>query len=380
MLSTCRLMAITTLLILISQTSLANIGRIAAVDGSGAIERGVDAIDAVKGTGIDLLDTAVTANATMRIDFVDDTRVDITEHSRLIIDDFVYDPATGTGSLGLKASLGTIRYASGQIAKNSRQNVKIRTPSATIGVRGTDFIMVVNEAGGSMITLLPSCNTDGMCYVGEITVETDAGFVIMNQAFQATMVSHSMNKPSNPLVLDLSEDMINSLLILRKTSPYEEVEKLELIKRQKGADFLGLDFLQYDGLDYEMLVDSIESIWVTALDETDYMLQDMLYDMLDQLNQQLMKLFADELALQNAFLLRQEGKIYGFDPDSGITLKDSNGSWTFIRRDYDEGGYVELILNNAYGYSIDLQQGGWELYDYRLGDTIVNNIRIIQSQ
>ncbi|GEM_PF-999398 len=373
-------MAITTLLILISQTSLANIGRIAAVDGSGAIERGVDAIDAVKGTGIDLLDTAVTANATMRIDFVDDTRVDITEHSRLIIDDFVYDPATGTGSLGLKASLGTIRYASGQIAKNSRQNVKIRTPSATIGVRGTDFIMVVNEAGGSMITLLPSCNTDGMCYVGEITVETDAGFVIMNQAFQATMVSHSMNKPSNPLVLDLSEDMINSLLILRKTSPYEEVEKLELIKRQKGADFLGLDFLQYDGLDYEMLVDSIESIWVTALDETDYMLQDMLYDMLDQLNQQLMKLFADELALQNAFLLRQEGKIYGFDPDSGITLKDSNGSWTFIRRDYDEGGYVELILNNAYGYSIDLQQGGWELYDYRLGDTIVNNIRIIQSQ
>ena len=78
------------------------------------------------------------------IDFIDDTRVDITAHSRLIIDDFVYDPNTGKGSLGLKASLGTIRYASGQIAKNSRQRVRIRTPSATISVRGTDFAMVID--------------------------------------------------------------------------------------------------------------------------------------------------------------------------------------------------------------------------------------------
>ena len=52
-----------------------------------------------------------------------------------------------------------MRYASGQIAKKYKQNVKIRTPSATIGVRGTDFMMTVDEFGGSMITLLPSCNT-----------------------------------------------------------------------------------------------------------------------------------------------------------------------------------------------------------------------------
>ena len=167
----------------------ANIGEVSTVRGSGngAIERGNDDIDAKKGVGVEMLDTAVTANSSMRIDFIDDTRVDITEHSRLVIDDFVYDPNTGTGSLGLKASLGTVRYASGQIAKNSRQRVRIRTPSATIGVRGTDFVMVIDEAGGSMITLLPSCDTAGMCYTGEITVETDAGFVILNQGFQATI-------------------------------------------------------------------------------------------------------------------------------------------------------------------------------------------------
>ena len=53
--------------------------------------------------------------------------------------------------------------------------------------------MTVDEIGSSTIILLPSCDGDGMCYVGEISVETDAGFVIMNQAFQATTVSTHLN-------------------------------------------------------------------------------------------------------------------------------------------------------------------------------------------
>ena len=44
-------------------------------------------------------------------------RVDVTEHSKLVIDEFVYDPNTKTGALSIKAALGTVRYASGQIAK-----------------------------------------------------------------------------------------------------------------------------------------------------------------------------------------------------------------------------------------------------------------------
>ena len=366
--------------ILLSTPAVAFIGEISEIRGSAGIERGTDSYDAEEGTGIELLDTAVTANATMRIDFLDDTRVDITEHSRLIIDDFVYDPVGGTGSLGLKASLGTIRYASGQIAKNSRQNVKIRTPSATIGVRGTDFVMVVDEVGGSMITLLPSCDIAGSCFVGEITVATDAGFVILNQAFQATMTTTSVAKPSKPLLLDIDEDMINNLLILRKVKPYYEAERAEFERKQEAADFLGLDFLQYDGLDGDALTDSIEGIWVTALDETDLMLGDLLYDMLDQMNLALMAMFMDELSKQNASMLGQVKNMYGLDPNTGIKLENQTPNWVFSRRDYDEGGFVELRLNQSYGYSIDLKQGGWEMYDYRLGNSTSNSINITQAQ
>ena len=221
----------------------ADIGAIGHVKGSGVLERGTSVvIDGTIGTAVQSMDEAVTANGTMRIDFVDETRVELTEQSRLIIDEFVYDPANDVGSLSLKASLGTVRYASGQIAKKYKQNVKIRTPSATIGVRGTDFMMTVDEFGGSMITLLPSCDTAGMCYTGEITVETDAGMVIMNQAFQATATVHGMRKPTPPVLLNLSEDQINNLLLLRKRTPIDEYGEAEMQRRRKLADFLGVDF------------------------------------------------------------------------------------------------------------------------------------------
>ena len=195
------------LLATVSQAS-ANIGTVTELKGSGEIVRESNVVGDSEGTTLQSMDTARTKKGKMRLDFIDDTRVDVIDNSILVIDDFVYDPASGTGKLDMRAALGTVRYASGQIAKNSRQSVRVRTPSATISVRGTDFIMVVNEIGGSMVTLLPSCDTQGFCVTGEIKVETDEGFVIMNQAFQATQVSHRGQLPSKPVTIGVDEDQI----------------------------------------------------------------------------------------------------------------------------------------------------------------------------
>ena len=355
------------------------VGEIGQIKGSGVLERGGKiVIEGEVGAGVKSMDEAVTANGTMRIDFIDDTRVDITEQSRLVIDEFVYDPANDIGSLSLKASLGTVRYASGQIAKRYQQNVKIRTPSATIGVRGTDFIMVVDEMGGSMITLLPSCDTTGMCYTGEITVETDAGMVILNQAFQATATVHGMRKPTPPVILNLNEDQLNNLLILRKKSPIDEYAEEEMQRRRKLADFLGVDFLEFDGLDGDALKDSIEGIWATALDETDFMLADMLHDMLDKMNEALAALFRDELARQNARLLTNVPTV-GFDPTTQIRLDIEEPFYVWQREDFGQGGFIRLRLNNMHDYTLDIQQGEFFLYDYRLGSEGTNSINIIQT-
>ncbi|MGY8865055.1 MAG: FecR family protein [Methylophagaceae bacterium] len=352
-----------------------NIGSVAEQQGNGGIERGRDLVGSGIGTEIQSMDAAVTTNGTMRIDFIDDTRVDITQHSKLIIDEFVYDPANNIGSVSLKASLGTVRYASGQIAKRYQQNVKIRTPSATIGVRGTDFVMVVDEIGGSLITLLPSCDSSGACYTGEITVETDAGFVVMNQAFQATVTTTSAQAPTPPKLLDLPEDMINSLLIIRKKVPYiEDEEEYKRAKRQ-AADILGIDYLEFDGLDFEQ-IQTDEEIWHTELDETDFMLGDLLVDILEQLNIQLAELFKSEFEKQK---VNFSGVRLGFDQTTGVRLTDKDPLYQFERYDNAGTNNVNLQLHKGSGgYTINLQQGDFQLIDYRIG-TGPNTIDIKQA-
>src|SRR5210317_211311 len=366
-----------TCFVLINTSVYANTpaGDIGSIKGSGVLERGKDVIQGNTGVSVQTMDTAVTARGRMQIDFIDDTRVDITEHSRLVIDEFVYDPNTNVGSLSIKASLGGIRYASGQIAKRNRQNVKISTPSATIGVRGTDFVMIVDEMGGSMITLLPSCDIEGNCYTGEIEVETDVGMVIMNQAFQSTMTSTRWEPPSPPLLIDTDESLLTQLIILRKRNPYEEEDAI--IKKKAAAmyDFLGLDFLEFDGLDQDLL--NVDDLWVTALDETDHLLGELLYDMLDQLNAALMAIFKDELQRQNETMLQEDKSVYGYDPETGIRYNKTDGGYHWFREDASNNT-TSIHMSDNNGYSLNVQQGDFVIYDFRVGNSTGNSIDIIQ--
>jgi len=364
---------------ILSAGAWASPGQIGEIKGSGVLERNNEVIEGTQGVGVESMDTAVTANGRMRIDFVDETRVDLTEHSRLLIDEFVYDPANDVGSLSIKTTLGGVRYASGQIAKRYKQNVKIKTPSATIGVRGTDFIMLVDEAGGTMVTLLPSCDVEGYCYTGEISVESDAGYVIMNQAFQSTMVTHGMKPPSPPLVLPIDESMINNLLILRKKTPYDEEEE-ELRKKAKQMfDFLGQDLLEFDELDEDALTKDIEAIWATEIEYgVEYYLADMLFDLLDMLNLALVELFKNLLDKQNeaAFVTVQTG----YDDKTRITLTYEDPTYRVTRIDIGARHKIDMKLNDQYGYTINMEQQDEVVYEYTLGSGANNTIDVIQRQ
>lgn len=348
----------------------ATIGTITEIDGDGQILRDTNAIGNEVGTGIEQLDEAVTNKGKMRIDFVDETRLDVVDHSRVVIDEFIYDPATGKGSLDMRATLGAVRYASGQIAKNSRQNVRLRTPTATISVRGTDFAMIVNEIGESYVTLLPSCEYDGAgnelnCITGEIKVENDGGYVIMNQAFQMTRVNSYTQRPSKPIVVDLTEPQITGMLIVRRVDPVDEATEKEYLRNRK-TDVLSFDFLEFDELEKDELVDSIKDIWVTELDRgADYYLREMLLNMIDELNKALMRSFQDELQRQNEeFFVDRK---LGYDEETGFFLDFEDPMWHVRRQDISTENTIDLYLNGNYGYKLNVEQGDEAVYDYMLG-------------
>ena len=356
------------LLFLISQTVNAQIGKVTELKGNGSVERTTgDKFDLITDLDIETYDEVSTGQGRTRIDFIDDTMVEITEHSKLVIDEFIYDPANNEGGLTLKAALGTVRYASGQIAKDYKDNVKIETPTASISVRGTDFAMIIDEIGGSTIILLPSCDIQGNCYVGEISVESDAGQVIMNQAFQATRVEAPESKPFKPISIDIDESMISNLLIL---SPPKNLNKDENSKeREDTADILNIDFLEMDVLNEDLLASDDQNF--EELD-IDYLSQDFLADVLDQINKVLRAQFLSELT---DVFVKKEQKV-GQDAETGIIILDQGTYWQFQRE--DTNNFVRLKLSKRSEYIINLEQGDFVTQDFIVGDGGVNNINLYQ--
>jgi hypothetical protein len=215
-------------LLLISTISWAAIGSVVDTKGTScSIERGKQKLPGDKGVGIESMDTYITGSCVANITFKDDTKVKVTENSRLLIDDFIFDPKqSDAGKLALKVGMGTVRYASGQIAKNNPQKVDIKTPTATIAVRGTDFNMTVDETGQSLIILVPSCKEgekikqyeleENQCKVGKIDVITVGGTVSLDKAFEATYVTSANLPPTPPVIINTVEGNISNSLIIAK--------------------------------------------------------------------------------------------------------------------------------------------------------------------
>ena len=221
-----------------ASTAWAEIGSVTESSGTAIIKRGKDTVQISKGTLVELNDKVETKNGKVKIVFKDNTNVTVTESSSLIIDDFVYDPKSGSGKLGLKAAAGTVRYVSGSIAKDPK-NVKINTPTAAIAVRGTDFVMAVSETGGSMIMLMPTCeieqnvNLKGLsCGSGAIDVETPAGIVKLNRPYQATLVETLNGMPSPAVIVALNGMAIGNNLMV---NPPKTTTGLNVIAAARAA-------------------------------------------------------------------------------------------------------------------------------------------------
>ena len=337
------LLAIT--LLCLSSNINAGIGKVTDQKGSASITREKSVIDAKKDSSVDSLDTIETGKGEVGISFDDDTQVKVTENSKLVIDDFVYDPKNkSVGKLALKCAIGTVRYASGNIAHDNNKNVAINTPTATIAVRGTAFTMTVDEIGQSMVILLP--NLDGS--VGEIEVRTAMGSVVLNQAFQATVTTSNEIKPTKPVVLLIAESAINNMMIVKP--PKEISQKLIDDNKASALDFNGLE---KDALSVRVFVDPYAKFNELSVD---LLAIDYLTNVLDS--------FGTVTTFSAGY--NNSNQVYIFD-------KESN--W-LVQRTVKQS--ASLLLNKDRGYSVTLIQDGITV-KMQSADTTTNTILIKQG-
>ncbi|CAN0260320.1 unnamed protein product, partial [Chrysoparadoxa australica] len=124
------------------------------------------------------------ADGSVGIVFVDDTTFSLGAEGTMVLDEMIYDPATESGSSSFSLVQGVFSFVSGKISKTGVDAMQVKTPVATIGIRGTKGGIDLGD--GETLTVVLTQEDDGQ--VGEIAVFNEAGVQILNQPFQATQV------------------------------------------------------------------------------------------------------------------------------------------------------------------------------------------------
>ena len=339
---------------MVAQLQASNIGNITELNGAGRVVRD-SAYEASLDFNIESYDNVQTSNGRLGITFLDDSQVRLTEHSELIIDEFIYDPDPSKSKMALQFASGTARFITGKLATIDKENITINTPSATIGIRGTDFTVTVDEIGRSLVILLP--DDDGLPS-GEIVVATAMGQVTLNKPYQATTVSMYETEPTKPVILDLTLELIDNMLIVN--TPKEKQENEQGEDGGSSTSILDVDFLEFDDLEVDYLAE--DELEFTELD-INYLDVNFLEDLLDII-EDVNELDQTETLLKTDIDLK--GTEVGYDADTQINTFLTDNIITFyktledtVRLDLDkQNAYTVILIQNGKSTQIVVNGGG----------------------
>ena len=338
---------------MVAQQSDVSIGSVTELKGNSRIVRD-ETYDAALSFGIESFDNVETSNGRIGITFVNNSQVRLTEHSQLVIDEFIYDPNPSKSTMALNFASGTARFITGKLNNINKENISISTPSANVSIRGTDFTITVNEIGESLIILLPKA--DGTPS-GEILVATGAGEVILNKPYQATTVSMFELEPTKPVILDLTLELIDNMLIV---NPPKENINVQGEDGSSSSNVLDANFLDFDDLDVDYLAE--DELEFTELD-INYLDVNFLEDLLDII-QDVNELDQTETLLKADFDLK--GTTMGFDSNTQVNTFTTDNVVTFlksledtVRLDLDKtGSYTVILVQNGKSTQIVVNGGG----------------------
>ena len=291
------------------------IGNIIEYKGSAGLQRDGENSIVSANTEPDVLmyDTAQTQNGRMKIQFLGDEELDLTEHSKVWIDEVYYDPDPSKSKMAIRMAQGTARFASGFGGKIKKSNINISTPTAQIAVVGTDFTTSIDEIGRSLVILLPDKWGNPS---GKIIVSNAGGTVTLEEAYQATMVSTYDDSPTKPVTVSgINVGMIDNMFIVNPPEEVkEQVAEESSTNENDSSNILDVDFLEFNDLEEDYFED--DELEYTELDR-DLLDVDFLQDLLDVVLEIDKKVGINVERKSDPFgVARIQGTGFGFDKDT----------------------------------------------------------------
>ena len=124
----------------------ADIGQVKVAKGTVTIDRAGASIPATVGTRLQASDVVRTgSDGSVGITMTDNSLLSAGPNSVLALDRYDFDEVTSEGRFEASLRKGTLAVVSGRLAKQSRDAMSIRTPSAVLGVRGTEFVVSTDD-------------------------------------------------------------------------------------------------------------------------------------------------------------------------------------------------------------------------------------------
>ena len=181
-----------------------SIGQVDTLQGEATITH-VDGtkVAAAKGTPVYQGDTVITGKTgNLGIVFADKSTFALGKDGQMVLDEMVYDPGTSSGKMAVNVAEGVFSFVSGQIAKTGAEAMTIKTPVATIGIRGTAGAGNAGPEGTpNSFSMLPDPQGG---QIGEMSIRTSVGIETLNQVFATTAMSSKFNAPSLPTIVPSS--------------------------------------------------------------------------------------------------------------------------------------------------------------------------------
>jgi len=334
------------------------IGDIVESTGIGGIVRNNERLPSQVGSNIVLYDEARTVNGRMLIEFLDEEELALTEHTIVYIDEVYYDPNPSKSKMAIRMAQGTARFASGKGNKIKKANISVSTPTAQIAINGTDFTTTIDELGRSLVVLLP--DEDGSAS-GEIVVSNEGGEMLLNQPYQATMVSSFETPPTVAVTIqNITPSMINNMFIV---NPPQEVKVA--IQEQAADDLdkdqgiLDVDYLEFNDLEVDELEETEEDLEYSALD-IDALNVNLLVDVLDVIEALDKKIRGSGSSGETSGSIgtfRVDGAKIGLNADSQYNVFIEDEKLVFFR---DVNGVIEISFDSGSNVYLQTIVEGYE--------------------
>ena len=121
-----------------------DIGRIKTVVGQASIVRGAQTLPATPGATLGVKDVLTTGkDGRIGITFIDNSRFAVGPNAHISLAKFEFDDTTHKGSSLTQVDRGSLAIVSGQIAKENKDSMKVKTPTSLLAARGTRFVVDV---------------------------------------------------------------------------------------------------------------------------------------------------------------------------------------------------------------------------------------------